>query len=1064
MINTIMEMTEQQCDVLIGILKNLDPQIDLRVQYLINKNNITKPQALEVVVTQNPILWAKVYLNWQARDYQFPMIMETKNSQRLVFRLGRRLGKCLTGDSLILDPITGEYKRIDDLYKNKSANVVSFDTTSYKTISTNTNIVTDNGIKDVYKITTQSGREIKATGNHPFWTINGYKELDDLNVNDYISISSCNIPSNPLKMDENIIKLLAYMIGDGTTTKKSNIRFSCSINNKKVIDEMKNICSSYSCEMFKYDSDKKADYHIRMLSIPNKKRTNNIANILEKYNLTGKNANNKTIPNDIFRLDNKQLATFISRLYATDGWATSSFKEKGRIEIGYCSNSKTLLVQLQSLLLRFGINSKLSEKKVKYNNQIKISYTLGIYSCHDCKTFIDNIGIFSKENAINDLKETLNKMVDYGKYYPIEIKDILLNQLEKNNISKQKVREYSGLRFDSKYSTICESKLRKANEIIKSKKVQNILDSDIIWDKIVSIEYIGRKQTYDFTVPEYHNFVVNDFITHNTEVMCITILWHAYTQINKGPNDQYNILIATPYVNQIDLIFTRLHQLIENAVIISNNITRDIQHRLEIRVNGVTSIIQGFTAGANSGDSGSNSTRGQHADVIILDEVDYMGSKQIQNIMQMRNEAPERIKIIAASTPCGKHEEYYKWCTNASKSYSPSEDDIKNNTFTGYEIKRRQGKHGNGWTQVYAPSNVNPEVLKINPETKQTYLEDMKDEYTQMAFAQEVMAEFGEENIGVYQKKFIRAAVDEGYRVGYQYITKWKAEDKIEYLRKTQGHNIRCLGVDWDKFGAATHMVCIEYDRYYIYEDGTMWPKFKVLFHEEIPRGEFTYDNAMQKILSLNEEYKFDWIAIDKGYGEVQLELLHKYGMEHPETGLTQKVIAYQFGQNIEVIDPFTRKKSVTMMKPFMVNNSVNIFEKQKIVLDPTDKYLIDQLESYRVVSISQLGKPIYSSENEHALDAMNLALLIFAQHNDFLLRKIYSSRVAVVNRTLGNEDSEINPRGMFEEELVPDLPIVSINSKQNREKMMNEGIIGSGLFGSAAKRGRPMPIKREMW
>ena len=644
MISTVMEMTEQQCDVLIGILKNLDPQIDLRVQYLINKNNITKPQALEVIVTQNPILWAKVYLNWQARDYQFPMIMETKNSQRLVFRLGRRLGK--------------------------------------------------------------------------------------------------------------------------------------------------------------------------------------------------------------------------------------------------------------------------------------------------------------------------------------------------------------------------------------------------------------------------------------TEVMCITILWHAYTQINKGPNDQYNILIATPYVNQIDLIFTRLHQLIENAPIISRNITRDIEHRLEIRVNGVTSIIQGFTAGANSGDAGSNSTRGQHADVIILDEVDYMGSKQIQNIMQMRNEAPERIKIITASTPCGKHEEYYRWCTNASKSYSPSEEDIKNNTFSGYQIKRRQGKLGNGWTQIYAPSNVNPEVLKFNPETKQTYLEDMKDEYTQMAFAQEVMAEFGEENIGVYQKKFIQAAVDEGHRINYQYITKWNADDKIEYLRKTQGHNIRCLGVDWDKFGAATHMVCIEYDRYYIHENGVIWPQFKVLFHEEIPRGEFTYDNAMNKILSLNEEYKFDWIAIDKGYGEVQLELLHKYGMEHPETGLTEKVVAYQFSQNIEVIDPFTRRKNVTMMKPFMVNNSVNLFEKRKVVLDPSDRYLVEQLENYRVVSISQTGKPIYSSENEHALDAMNLALLVFAQHNDFLLRKIYSSRVLTVDKTLGNEDTEIQSRDLFEEEerLIPDLPMVSINSKANREKMMNEGIIGSGLFGSAAKRGRPMPIKREMW
>ena len=47
--------------------------------------------------------------------------------------------------------------------------------------------------------------------------------------------------------------------------------------------------------------------------------------------------------------------------------------------------------------------------------------------------------------------------------------------------------------------------------------------------------------------------------------MCVMILWFAYTQYNKGPNNQYDILIATPYETQIDLIFKRLHQLIDRS-------------------------------------------------------------------------------------------------------------------------------------------------------------------------------------------------------------------------------------------------------------------------------------------------------------------------------------------------------------------------------------------------------------------------------------------------------------------------------------------------------------------
>lgn len=96
-----------------------------------------------------------------------------------------------------------------------------------------------------------------------------------------------------------------------------------------------------------------------------------------------------------------------------------------------------------------------------------------------------------------------------------------------------------------------------------------------------------------------------------TDTMCIAILWFAYTQINKGENNQYNILILTPYETQINLIFDRLGQLIEGSPFLSSLITRDIEHRYELE-NGT--IVVGLTVGASSGKSGGNNTRGQRSD------------------------------------------------------------------------------------------------------------------------------------------------------------------------------------------------------------------------------------------------------------------------------------------------------------------------------------------------------------------------------------------------------------------------------------------------------------------
>ena len=206
-------------------------------------------------------------------------------------------------------------------------------------------------------------------------------------------------------------------------------------------------------------------------------------------------------------------------------------------------------------------------------------------------------------------------------------------------------------------------------------------------------------------------------------------------------------------------------------------------------------------------------------------------------------------------------------------------------------------------------------------------------------------------------------------------------------------------------------MVAVELDRLHRNEAGQVTPMFKVLFRIEIPRSQFTYKNAIDKIIQLNDDYDFDWIAIDRGYGEVQLELLHDYGMKNPYPGLADKVVGYQFSEKIDVRDPHTGKKDKKHLKPFMVNNSVNAFEKYKIILNPYDDLLIEQLGSYIVKSISSTGMPTYTDENEHAVDALNLCLLIFEQKYSDLLRRIYSFKVVGFDSLDRGYDDAIKPR-----------------------------------------------------
>lgn len=531
-----------------------------------------------------------------------------------------------------------------------------------------------------------------------------------------------------------------------------------------------------------------------------------------------------------------------------------------------------------------------------------------------------------------------------------------------------------------------------------SLKIQQAIQSSLTQDEIEQLEiiqdvvkwayvYFGWT-AYDYQIPVLRNIIRDSQAVFRlgrrlgkTEMMCILILWYAFTQYNKktvtnDTEDVYDILIVAPFEKQIDLIFKRLKELIEASPAYQNVLVRDVKHNLKLK-NGTN--ILGITAGSKTG-NGANNTRGQGADLIVFDEVDYMTDEDITNIRNIKNEDPGRIRIVAASTPSGKRESYYKWCVYASKSFIADTAYIEETGTARYILKRAKGYKPNGWTQYYAPSTVNKNLQKINPDTGQTYLDDLKDEFPEYRYEQEVMANFGEELAGVYQKKFIDHAVMTGYENNCTYAN----------MQPRPVRGPRVLGVDWDKVGAETSLLAYEWD--------ASRKLFVPLDKVAIPRTKFTLTHAVQTIIEMDKVHNFDWIYVDKGYGEMQIEQLHLYGKNHPETGLHKKVVGVSFSEKIAVRDPYTKKKDMKDVKPFMVNSSVNWFEKGIVALDPKDNQLKEQLEQYCVKGISPTGRPTYTDENEHFVDAFNLCVLGFTVNYDAMIRVQLAKRVAVIS------------------------------------------------------------------
>lgn len=335
-------------------------------------------------------------------------------------------------------------------------------------------------------------------------------------------------------------------------------------------------------------------------------------------------------------------------------------------------------------------------------------------------------------------------------------------------------------------------------------------------------------------------------------------------------------------------------------------------------------------------------------------EVDYMSDKDFETIYAITFEAPQRIGTMIASTPTGRRGMFYRVCTQMkmNQEVKMSEDNI-------YDMNTYDRSTAEGWQEFYYPTMVNPEWSEMMER-------ELRQQFSEVAYEHEVLAEFGTEMVGVFNKDYI----DEASSVGYEYTTVPKHKGPI------------AIGVDWDKAGAATQIVVTQYNPFDIRrprpEIGLTDPiygRFQVINRVEIPKGEFTYDMAVKKLIELDEIYNPFAIYADAGAGEYQCEMLRKH--------IGEKVKRVHLGSSTMVSDPQSRTFEKKPIKPFIVNQTVLMTERGQIRIPHRDydETLARQMTNYQVERFSpKTGEPTYSSDDEHALDALMFTLFAFIE------------------------------------------------------------------------------------
>ncbi|MEA5506010.1 replicative DNA helicase [Halotia wernerae UHCC 0503] len=275
------------------------------------------------------------------------------------------------------------------------------------------------------------------------------------------------------------------------------------------------------CEILQLDS---AEFGSHGFASMSKSRKNSLTLWLEELGLWGKDAHTKTIPNIIFKLERSQLSLFLNRLFATDGWATTL--SSGQSQLGYATVSEKLARQIQHLLLRFGIIASLRKRSVKYKNTHRPAWQIDITDALSIKTFILEIGIFGKEEALLKVTNTIfqKRYQTNRDLIPIEIWEQIAiakgSETWSSLARRAGIQGYTNMHVGKR--AVKRQRLWNLATALENLPLQQLAMSDVYWDEIVAIESVGNKQVYDLTIPETHNFVANDICVHNT-AFCLNL-------------------------------------------------------------------------------------------------------------------------------------------------------------------------------------------------------------------------------------------------------------------------------------------------------------------------------------------------------------------------------------------------------------------------------------------------------------------------------------------------------------------------------------------------------------
>ena len=284
----------------------------------------------------------------------------------------------------------------------------------------------------------------------------------------------------------------------------------------------------------------------------------------ERLGILGKKAAEKRVPDAVFEFGRDEIALFLGRLWTGDGFIANA---KQCVPF-YATSSARLARDVQSLLLRLGIVARIHEKRFRYRGGHRVGFTVHVIGDGAVERFESTIvpHIVARREAIDTLRMHL-LTTERGRTskdtVPPEVAQWIGEDWDRAGLTPEDLQRLGGVALsESVLARKCgyrRSTLWKVGREADSRRLRELAASDVYWDRVVSIEYVGEEDTYDLTVEHDHNFVADGLIVHNSHSAAYAMVAYQCAWLKAHYPAEFmaaTMTSAAPFSNRVSAAFT----------------------------------------------------------------------------------------------------------------------------------------------------------------------------------------------------------------------------------------------------------------------------------------------------------------------------------------------------------------------------------------------------------------------------------------------------------------------------------------------------------------------------